>query len=106
MRPTVISQTGIGTSSPARLNVIQSDFKVGIGAVVSGTATYTIQHSFDDPGDYSSASDYGTNATWFPHEDLAAQTASADGNYAYPVQASRVNITSGTGTVTVTYLQR
>jgi hypothetical protein len=77
-------------------------FNVGMGAVVvSGTPTYTVQHSFDNPlaVGYNPA-----NATWFNHPSLAAQTANLDGNYAFPVAAIRLNVT-GTGVVNLTIAQ-
>jgi hypothetical protein len=65
--------------------------RLGFGVVVSGTVTYTVQHTFD-----------GTN--WFDHEFVTTRTANDDGNYAFPVAAIRLNVTAGTGTATLTVL--
>ena len=99
MRPIIISCTGTGTSNVAVLDHYKAPFHVGLGAVVTGTATYTIQHTFDDPLDTS------VTPTWFNHPTLASQTASADGNYAFPIRAIRISIASGTGTVVATVIQ-
>jgi hypothetical protein len=99
MRPVTISVTGVATSSIAPLDRLISPFNIGLGAVVSGTVTYTIQHTFDDIYDST------VTPTWFPHATLVNLTANADGNYAFPVRAIRINNTAGTGTTTLTILQ-
>jgi hypothetical protein len=77
-------------------------FNVGIGVVVSGTVNYTVQHTFDDvwATGYSAAA-----GNWYNHSSLAAQTANADGNYAFPVTAVRLTVNSGSGTATMTLIQ-
>jgi len=105
MRPITLTQTGVGQSDPARLNFKSEDFKVGLGATVDGTVTYTIQHTFDDPKDFTSKANYNSNANWFDHDQLAGLSANANGNYEFPIQATRINVTSGTGTVTLVILQ-
>lgn len=100
MRPIVLTQTGTGASSNmAVLDHYQNPFHVGIGVVVTGTVTYTIQHTFDD------VLTSGVTPTWFNHPTLLSQTVSADGNYAFPVRAVRVNVSAGTGTATATVIQ-
>ena len=93
------SQTGEGASAPKPMNQYQTPFNVSVSAVVEGTATYTIEHTFDHP-----FQDAG-NMAFFSHPDLEGETGNADGNYAFPVSAIRVNVTSGAGTVHVTLLQ-
>lgn len=92
MRPITLAQTGVGATPWVPLSDKADIFNIGFGCVVSGSATYTIQHTFD-----------GTTA--FDHPTVAAQTANKDGNYAFPVRAIRVNVTAGTGTVTLTAIQ-
>ncbi|MEE8598923.1 MAG: hypothetical protein V3S69_05355 [Dehalococcoidales bacterium] len=91
MTTRVTSQTGAGTSDPIFPSG-GNPFNVGFGAIVSGTATYTIQHTFN-------------NTNWFDHEFIVDATTNQDGNYAFPVAGIRINITVGTGTVTLTTLQ-
>ena len=102
MRPVVVTVTNTGVSAPIPLDNYISPFNVGMGAVVvSGSPTYTVQHSFDNPlaDGYSAAS-----ATWFNHPDLSSETTNQDGNYAFPVAAVRMNVT-GTGVVKFTVIQ-
>ena len=100
MRPQVIAKSGSGSTAWIPLDYKQSPFNVGMGVVVSGTVTYTIEHTFDDIFDPS------VTATAFPHATLASQTANKDGNYAFPVRAIRITNAGGsTGTSTLTILQ-
>ena len=81
------------------MNLDSTPFNVGFGVVItSGTPTYTVQHTFDNPWTT-------TNPTWFDHPTVAAETANADGNYAFPVAAIKVAISSGTGAVQLTVIQ-
>lgn len=99
MRPQVISITGTGTTAWIPLDYKQNPFNIGLGIVVNGTITYDIEHTFDNVLDSS------VTPTAFKHSTLVAQTANKDGNYAFPVQAIRVNNTAGTGSTTLTILQ-
>lgn len=104
MRPVILSQTGVGISSPSPMDYRQGNFKIGFGVVVSGTVNYTVQHSFDDP-EATYATDYNTDATWFDHAAVAALAVNADGNYAFNIRSVRIEVNSGTGTATATFLQ-
>ena len=100
MIPKIVSQTGTGSSSVNVFDIFRNPFNVGIGCVITGTVAYTIEHSFDDP-------QFPSSQTWFPNNDTALVNASTNvcGNYYFPVTSSRVTVLSGTGTVTVTYIQ-
>jgi len=99
MKRQIVSQTGSGSSSWVPVDMAQNQFKIGFGVVVSGTVNYTVEHTFDDMYDAN------VTPTAFSHADVAAQTANADGNYAFPVSAIRLTVNSGTGTATLTILQ-
>lgn len=101
MRPVTVSKTGNGRSSIVVLDDKQAPFNVGIGCVVSGTVTYSIQHTFDNVQDST------VTPTWFNNSGLTSKTANADGNYSSPVRACAINIesSSSTGTVTMTVIQ-
>jgi len=99
MRPQVISKTGTGTTAWIPVDYKQSPFNVSLGAVVSDTITYNIEHTFDDVFDTT------VTPTAFIHSVLTAQTTNKDGNYAFPVRAIRINNTAGTGSTTLTILQ-
>jgi len=102
MRAIVLTASGVVASSVAAMNLNESPFAVGFGVAVTGTVTYTVQHTFDDV--YASTF-VPASATWYSHATVAAQSTSQDGNYAFPVRGIRVNITAGTGSVIMTVLQ-
>jgi len=88
------------TSAPLPLDFRASSFQVGFGCVVTGTLTYKVQHTFDD------VQNPLVTPTWFDHPDVTSKTANADGNYAFPILAMRLNVTAYTsGSVTMSVLQ-
>jgi hypothetical protein len=102
MRPATVTVTPTGVSQVIPLDWNSSPFNVGIGVIVTGTSTYTVEHTFDD---VFSPTFTPASANWLPNTGLTAQTASKDGNYAFPVRGVRLNVTAGTGSVTMTVLQ-
>jgi len=99
MRTSQVAVTGVRTSVWIPVDYTQNAFAIGFGCVVSGTVTYDVQHTFDD------IQDPAVTPTAFTHATVSGQTTNKDGNYAFPIKAVRINITAGTGTVTITILQ-
>lgn len=97
MRVQTVSKTGVGASSALVMNTNITPFNVGFGVTVTGTVTYTVQHTFDDPS-------VGF-ATWFDHPTIADKSDNQDGNYAFPVSGIRVNVSSGGGTASINVIQ-
>lgn len=97
MKVQTVSKTGTGSSSALVMNTNISPFNVGFGVVATGTVTYSVQHTFDDPA-------VGFT-TWFSHPTVAGETANADGNYAFPVTGVKVLVTAGDGTATMNLIQ-
>lgn len=97
-------------SSAARSTVIAVDnfanpFNVGLNAVLSagGSATFSIQYSFDDPMDagYNPAT-----ATWQTLTTFSGVTATTNGVTVIPCKALSINCTTyGSGTITLTIMQ-
>ena len=102
MRRIVLSKTGAGGSQVSPMNLNTSPFNIGFAVIVTGTANYTVQHTFDDV--FSPTFDAST-ATWFNHPTIATLAANADGNYAFPVAGIRLFVNSGGGTATLVLLQ-
>ena len=75
---------------------------MGFGVAVTGTVTFTVQHTFDD---VFAAGFVAASATWHNHPTVAGSTATADGNYAFPVRAVRINQTVGSGSTRGTFIQ-
>jgi hypothetical protein len=105
MRPIRVSVGSATTSAVIPMDQYISPFNVGLSVNLTAGAslTYTVEHTFDDvfASNFSAAT-----AKWYPHATLAAKTASADGNYAFPVTAIRLNVTPYTsGTATMNLVQ-
>lgn len=77
---------------------------VSIQCTASGTVSYTVQQTLDDP---NTGSPTPINVTWVNHPDtnFVNATGTVQGNYAYPPIFARVHLNSGSGTVTATFLQ-
>lgn len=99
MRPYVRSQTGVGIAQQCPMEMRANPFQVSIGVTVTGTVTYTVEHTHDNVQDAS------ITPVWFPHATLAALSANGEGNYAFPVVSIRLNVTAGTGTAKMTLIQ-
>lgn len=99
-----VSDASLGAKSSAPISVDwnQNPFNIGIGCIVTGTVSYTVEHTFDDN---SSPTWNPAAATWFPNTGITTKTANQDGNYAFAVSAVRLTLLSGTGSVTMRLLQ-
>lgn len=97
MKVQIVSQFEAGSTAPLVMNTNTNPFNVGFGVVVDDTASYTVQHTFDDPA--------VAFTTWFDHPTVAGQSANLDGNYAFPVTGIRLTINSGDGPVTMNLVQ-
>ena len=73
---------------------------VSVAAVITGTINYDVQHTFEDL--FGGATTNQT-ATWFDHADLAAETTSKDGNYAFPIIACRFMVNTVTNGATIKF---
>ena len=94
MRLKKVTITGVANSAWIPVDREQTPFNIGFGCTIdSGTATYTVQHTFDDV--------YDPNVTpvAFNNSSVAAKTTNADGNYAFPVTAIRLSVSAGSSPV-------
>ena len=82
-----VAQTGVGASKPIDIKDT-NQIRVSYAVVVTGAVTYSVQHSIGDD-------------VFFDNTDNTAQTTTRDGNYVFPVQRVRVNVTAGAGTATL-----
>lgn len=104
MRPIQVTVSdasgGAKNSNPAVLDYY-GQFGTAIQVVVTGTATYTVQQTLDNP------LEAGATITWFDHPDpnMVSQTVNRQGNYAYNPVAVRVRQLSGSGSVQMTVIQ-
>jgi hypothetical protein len=98
MNPITISKTGTGRSAIIASDSFQNPFNVGIVTTVTGTATFNIEISMDDPST-------GTPSVWAVDAGFSAKTAAANGSITVPHHALSINVTSGEGTVTAYVVQ-
>lgn len=97
MRPVTVTTSdasgGALNSSPIPMDYNASvAFNVGITCIVTGTVSYSVQHSND-------------NTNWIENANLSSETASGDTNYMFPVKYIRLHQASGSGSVTMTVIQ-
>lgn len=92
MRTVTVSVTGVAVSAPIPVDQYLSPCNIGLAFIRGAGCTATVQHTFDDV--FSPTFDPAT-ATWFNHPTMAAMVANADGNYAYPPKAIRLNQSVG-----------
>lgn len=98
-----ISKTGAGSSSIYAVDYFKCPVNVGIQAVLSGAATYTVEYTLDDilADGFNAATATWTGAT----ADLTGAVASKNGLLTVPCRGIRITIASGAGTVTATICQ-
>jgi hypothetical protein len=106
-RPVRVTLLTTGVTRPIPLNNYADPFNAGIGVKLNdvSTGTYTVEHTFDNV--FDPAFDAST-ATWYTSTfggNTSAKTANADGNYAFPVVATRLNVTVLSGSITITVIQ-
>lgn len=102
MTPVTISQTGVGRSAVVAVDSFMDQFNIGIGATLTGSATYNIEYSMDDPMDYNYVA---SSAKWFVAPSFSALTATTGGQLQIPCKAICINVTANTGTVTAQIVQ-
>jgi hypothetical protein len=80
--------------------------QTAIQCTVSGTATYTIQQTLQDPNSATNPVQ-SYSVTWLNSSDSAAvnATTSVQSSYQYSPAFAKVTLTSGTGSVTATFTQ-
>lgn len=97
-----ISKTGTGRSGIRVVDDFQTPFSIGIAATLTGTATFSVEYSLDDPNadGYSAAT-----ATWFAVPSMSGLSATTGGVLNIPCRAVSINVASGAGTVVVKLVQ-
>lgn len=96
-----VGTNGVAASRPLFLDRFSFP-QTALQVDVSGTVNFTVQQSLDNPNTVGLA-----NVDWINHPDtaLAGATSSAQGNYAYAPQVTRILLNSGSGTATYTVIQ-
>ena len=98
-----ISKTGTGSSSIYAVDYFKNPVNIGIQAVLTGTATYTVEYTLDDVLDPAFVA---SSATWNgATADLTGANASKNGLLTIPCRGIRLTIASGSGSVVATICQ-
>ena len=79
---------------------------ISIQCTVSGTVNYTVQSTLDDPDDPVSPVATGS-MTWVSSSDtnVVGATATKQSNFLFAPKFARILLSSGTGSVTATFMQ-
>lgn len=98
-----VGTNGIASSPPIMLNFFEEQFNVGIGVVVGGTISFTVEYTYDNPNSPFT----GTFPTWFSISALASKSANTDGVLTNPAYAARLtqNSFSTGGTLKAIFIQ-
>lgn len=104
-----VGTNGVAHSRWVRLDQLAAMAQVAIQCVPSAAgANFTVQQTLDDPNAYGSPVFQNPSAvTWINHPDTALVNASSavQGNYAYTPVFARVQLNSGSGSVSGTFAQ-
>ncbi len=93
----VATVAATGATDWIPMNLFPQPFNVGFGVTVVApgvsaavTTDYSVQHTFVDvlAGGSAGAGEI------FDHSEVSGQSGSKDGNYAFPVQAIRMNVSA------------
>ena len=96
-----LTKTGTGRSGVAALSSFTNPYNVGLIAVVTGTATFNLEITDDDPMTVAA----GSLSPWVIEPNFSGKTATTVGQSVIPAKAISINITSGTGTVDLYMVQ-
>ena len=106
----VASTVTVGTNGVARSQWVRFDDYAAMAAVsiqctASGTVDYTVQQTMQDPNGPDAVA--AASIAWLNHPDsnLVAATTTVQGNYGYAPMFARVQLNSGTGSVSTVFRQ-
>jgi len=106
---TLSDASGGAKQTPAQLaNYNAQPFQLTISVKVTGTVNYTVQTTFNDVMGLPNPSSWSPttpNPTWIDDPVLAAATATGETTYGFPIQAWRVVLNSGTGSLAIAAIQ-
>lgn len=100
MKPITVTTTGVSDSTPVIVDH-HGKGEIYVQVVVSGSATYSVQQTLNNPWDTT------TTVTWFDNPTAAVVGATTNQQVTYLVApfAIRLHQTAGAGSATMTVLQ-
>ena len=101
---TVTASAGGASTSPVYpVDTYENPCNIGIGVTVTGSAVYTVQHTFADP--WSQNLNTAT-VTWLNNDILTSANTNADTNYAFYPRAIRLSLAAATSATAVMTIQQ
>ena len=95
--------TGVGKSTVIALDNMTNPFNIGVGVLISATATYSVEYTFDD---VSADSFNPLTATWWTESQYGpTATTTKSVQFVIPCRGIRLNVAASTGTATI-YIQQ
>lgn len=85
MRPITYRVTNVGDGVPIPLDIFRDPFAVTMACRISGTPTYSVEFTCDDPA---------APVTWFALANMTAKVADASDTLISPVTAIRLRVTA------------
>lgn len=95
-----VGTSGIGSSPWFYIDRDVNPVNLGIGVTVTGTISYTVEYTYDDPN----APFSGTFPTVWSLSALAAKAANTDSSITFPIFAIRLTQNSFTATATASMI--
>lgn len=103
-----VGTNGIGDIPAQLVNYEAQPVNLSIAVVVTGTVTYSVQYTYDDIMGLPNPSSYSPtipNPVWFNDPTLVSYTATGDTTFNDPIQAWRVSVLTGTGSLAIKSIQ-
>jgi hypothetical protein len=98
MTPITVTQTNTGQTAAVAVDNFTNPFNIGLITTITGSPTYNIEVTPQDPMD-------ATPTVWVPPTALTGLTAATALSLSIPCRALRINVTAGTGSVTLYIVQ-
>ncbi len=104
MRPTTLTITSTGTSQAVPFDYYSFGIAVAVEVLGSAACTYTLQHTFTDPGITNLNAAGG--GVWINHDDSVMVSASTtqNSNYSFPPRAARLVVAGSAPNINLTFV--
>ena len=111
MQPVQVQVLGTGISTPIIMDYMQNPFQVSVAVIPTagtGTIQATVEYTMNFSSVFFNPTWNGTTATWFQNSGFIGANATSglpvSGNFAFPVAAIRLNVSSAVATTAVTMI--
>lgn len=95
---------GVGATRWLPMNIHAQPVNISIGAVVTGTVNYSLNYTYSDVNAVTDQNVWIPPTVW-TDTTMVNKTANNDTTFSLPINALRILLNSGTGTVAATVIQ-